>query len=384
MTRTVAVVGGGYGGSLVARALDPVADVVLIDPREAFVNAAGSLRALTRPDFAPGIFFPFDTLLARGRVVRDRAVSVDPAGVTLASGGRVEADHLVLATGSGYPFPGKPSATTVAGALDDLAAAHRELAGARRVLILGSGPVGLELAGEIKEVWPHKDVTVVGTAGSLLPGFLPEVRAELHRQLDELGIDVRLGTGLTAPPPTEAGRAGRFTVTTVAGDEIGADIWFRAHGVRIAGDYLADGRLTPLTARGTVPVTERLTVRGHDHVYALGDLADLPDPKMASYAQVHAEVVAGNLRARLTGEPAGTVYTPTPHRRILLPLGPRRGVGQLPAPEGAAPATIETVVQRKGADLFTARFAERFQSSTRSARSVFHRLGEPASPSSAK
>ena len=41
MSRTVAVIGGGYGGSAVAKALDPEADVVLIDPRDAFVNAAG-------------------------------------------------------------------------------------------------------------------------------------------------------------------------------------------------------------------------------------------------------------------------------------------------------------------------------------------------------
>ncbi|MBE3013265.1 FAD-dependent oxidoreductase [Microbispora sp. NEAU-D428] len=362
MTRTVAVVGGGYGGSLVAKALDLAGDVVLIDPREAFVNAAGSLRALTQPDWAANVFFPFDTLLERGRVICDRATSVDPAGVTLASGDRVEADYLVLATGSGYPFPAKPkqSATTIAEALDDLRESHKELAGAGRVLILGSGPVGLELAGEIKEVWPDKDVTIVGKAEGLLPGFLPEVRAELHRQLDELGITVLLGATLTAPPPTEAGRAGRFTVTTDAGDEISADIWFQAFGVRITSDYLADGKLTPLTARATVPVTGRLTVTGYDHVYALGDIADLPDPKMASYAQEQAQVVAENLRAQLAGERPEAVYTPTPHQRILLPLGPRRGVGQLPAPGGVAPATTEAVHQRKGADLFTARFAERF------------------------
>jgi NADH dehydrogenase FAD-containing subunit len=358
MTRTIVVVGGGYGGSLVAKALDPVGDVVLVDPREAFVNSAASLRALTRPGWAPNAFFPFDTLLSHGRVIRDRVVSAGPDGVTLASGDRVAADYLVLATGSDYPFPGKPSAPTVAGALDDLRARHRELAAAGRVLIVGSGPVGLELAGEIKAVWPDKDVTVVGTAASLLPGFLPSVRAELHRQLDELGITVLLGAGLTAPPPLGAGP---FTVTTTGGDTITADVWFQAHGVRIAGDYLADGKLTTLTARGTVPVTDRLNVAGYERVYALGDLADLPDPKMASYAQVHAEVVAGNIRSQLAGVPPTAVHTPSPERRILLPLGPHHGVGQLPGPDGAAPAAVSTVAERKGTDLFTARFADRFQ-----------------------
>ena len=46
MNRTVVVIGGGYGGTLVAKELDSDADVTLVDPREAFVNAAASLRAL--------------------------------------------------------------------------------------------------------------------------------------------------------------------------------------------------------------------------------------------------------------------------------------------------------------------------------------------------
>ncbi len=361
MNRTVVIVGGGYGGTLVAKALDTEADVILIDPREAFVNAAASLRALTRPDWAPNAFFSFDTLLDRGRVLRDRAVSVDPKGVTLASGERVEADYLVLATGSGYSYPAKPNpeSTSIAQQLADLRATHEELAGAARVLILGAGPVGLELAGEIKEVWPAKHVVIVDRSDQVLPGFRPDVRAELHRQLDELGVELRLGTGLTAVPPLEAGRAGRFTVTTDRGDEIEADIWFRAFGVRVNTGYLADGHLSPLTEQATVPVTERLNVVGYDHVYAIGDITALPDPKMASYAMTQAEIVVQNITAQLAGDQPGVVHTAT-ERRILLPLGTRAGVGQLPTPAGVAAATVETVQQRKGADLFTARFAARF------------------------
>jgi len=362
MSRTVVVVGGGYGGTLVAKALDSEADVTLIDPREAFVNAAASLRALTQPAWAPNAFFSYETLLDRGRVIRDRAVSVDPQGVMLASGERVGADYLVLATGSGYPYPAKPNpaSTSVAEQLDDLHQTHKELAGAGRVLILGAGPVGLELAGEIKEVWPDKSVVVVDRAGQLLPGFLPEVRDDLRRQLAELGIDVRLGTGLAALPAVEAGRAGRFAVTTDQGDEIVAEIWFRAFGVRVNTGYLADGRLTPLTEQATVPVTERLNVEGYERVYAIGDIIAHPDPKMASYAMTQAEVVVQNIRAQLTGEQPGAVHTASPERRILLPLGTQAGVGQLPTAGGASAATPETVYQRKGADLFTARFAARF------------------------
>ncbi|MFA1540453.1 NAD(P)/FAD-dependent oxidoreductase [Actinomadura monticuli] len=360
MGRTVAVVGGGYGGAAVAKALEPEADVVLIDPRDAFVNAAGSLRALTRPEWAATMFFPFETLLTKGRLVRDRAVSVDPGGVALASGGRVAADYIVLATGSSHAYPAKPGSDSVDEALDDLRRTHKELRRAGRVLILGAGPVGLELAGEITSVWPGKQVTIVDPAAELLPGFRPEVVDDLRGQLGARGVDVRLGTGLAAPPVTEAGHAGEFAVTTTAGDEITADIWFRAYGSSTNSDYLADGRLTARDPRGRVPVTEFLNVKGHEHVYAVGDITDVAEAKMAGYAMQHAEVVAKNIIGRLNGERPAAAYRPLPFPMMLLPLGPDGGVGQLPSPDGPFVAPPALVSEYKGADLFTGRFIDQF------------------------
>jgi NADH dehydrogenase FAD-containing subunit len=359
MSRTIAVIGGGYGGAAVAKALESEADVVLIDPREAFVNAAASLRALTRPDWAGNMFFPYETLLTRGKVIRDRAASVDPSGVTLASGEHIAADYVVLATGSSYAYPAKPSSDSISEALDDLRRTHKELRQAGKVLILGAGPVGLELAGEIKEMWPAKHVTIADPAEELLPGFQPEVVEDLRAQLAALDVDVRLGTALAAPPSTEAGQAGAFTVTT-GGEEITADIWFRAYGTSTNSDYLADGRLTTRTPQGRVPVTEFLNVRGHDHVYAVGDITDVAEAKMAGYAMQHAEVVAENIKAQLNGEQPSAIYQPLPFPMILLPLGPNGGVGQLPSPEGPFVAPTAMVSEYKGADLFTGRFVEQF------------------------
>jgi len=359
MTRTVAIIGGGYGGAAAAKALDAEADVVLIEPRDAFVNAAGSLRALARPDWAPNLFFSYDTLLTRGTVLRDRAVAADPGGVTLASGARVDADYLVLASGSSYAYPAKPASESTAEALDDLRRTHKEVHAAERVLILGAGPVGLELAGEIADVWPGKPVTIVDPVEPLVPQYIPELRADLHRQLDERGIALRLGTTLTAPPATEPGRAATFTVTTADGEDLTADIWFRAYGVHVNSDYLADGRLTGLTAQGEVPVTGALNVRGHATVYAIGDITDVAEQKRAGHAMRHAEVVAANIAAQLRGEPPTTTYEPGA-QMILLPLGPHGGVGQLSAPDGPAAVPAHTVAEHKGNDLFTGRFARLF------------------------
>ncbi|HEY3558216.1 MAG TPA: FAD-dependent oxidoreductase [Kribbella sp.] len=367
MNPAVVVVGGGYAGTLVAQALDSDARITLVDPRDAFVNFSGSLRALARPEWAHNPFFDYRTLLEHGRLIRDTVTSADPAGVTLAGGGRIAADYLVLATGSSYAYPAHPrrAATSTAQAVADLHHTNGQLAEAERVLILGAGPVGLELSGEIREVWPDKHITVVGRSPELLPGFLPEVREDLHRQLEELKIELRLGTGLTAVPPVEAGIATTFTVTTDTGEAITADIWFHCFGARVNTGYLDDGALVELTEHRTVPVDEHLNVAGHRNVYALGDIAELPDAKMATHAQTQALVVVENIKSQLRGEQPGSVYQPAEVPRILLPLGTRAGVGQFPRPEGGAMAApLEAVVERKGSDLFTARFAQRFSRTT--------------------
>ncbi|MEV4129927.1 FAD-dependent oxidoreductase [Nocardia sp. NPDC049707] len=360
MSNTVVVVGGGYGGAAVAKALEAEAEVILIDPRDGFVNAAGSLRAMAQPEWAGNMFFPYDTMFTRTTVVRDRVIAADPAGVTVASGHRIAADYLVLATGSTYAYPAKPVSDSIDAARDDLHRTHKELLAADRVLILGAGPVGLELAGEIAETWPGKEVTIVDPNEQLLPGFRDELREDLSKQLAESGITLRLGTRLHVLPSTEAGKTETFTVTPTVGDPITADIWFRAHGVRINSDYLTDGRIATPTPAGQVPVAETLQVRGHDHVYAIGDITDVPEAKMAGYAMQHAEVVARNITAQLRSEQPSATYQPLPFPMILLPLGSRGGVGQLPSADGPSVVDSATVSQYKGADLFTSRFTEQF------------------------
>ncbi|OLE29182.1 MAG: FAD-dependent oxidoreductase [Catenulispora sp. 13_1_20CM_3_70_7] len=333
MSKKVAIVGGGYGGAKAAKLLDEDLDVILIDPKDAFVHSAAALRALVRPDWADNIFFPYETLLKNGTVVRDHAVGVDPRGVQLARGGRVHADYVVLASGSSYAFPAKMHTDVADDALTALRSAHRELTGANRVLILGAGPVGLELAGEIKAEWPDKQVTLVDPAGELLPGFLPELVADLRRQLDEIGVEVRLGAGLAAAPPTAPGTAGEFTVSDKTGTELTADIWFRAHGSAIRTGFLDS--VIPRNDLGQVRVTERLNVEGYETVYALGDITDVPETAAA--------------------------YQPIPVKVILLPLGPAAGVGQFPNEQGTPfQVPVETVIEMKGRDMMLGHFRELF------------------------
>lgn len=345
---TVAVLGGGYGGIAVAKALDDVVDVLLVEPKDMFVHNVAALRGLVRENWAEQLFLPYDNLLRHGRVYRDRAVSVDGTTVSLGGGERIDADYVVLATGSHYPFPAKLDFDTAAESRRRLAGARAVLESAREVLLLGAGPVGLELAGEIRDVWPRMGITIVDPAANVVPGGLPDsFRAELRRQLRELDVELLLGTTLAADPPSPPGESGAFEVSTSDGRVVRADVWFRCYGGAPNSDYLAGDLRRARRPDGRVEVTAELRVPAAPRVFAIGDITAIPEAKMAKAAELHAEVVAGAIRAETTGHGEPPTYRPA-GPGMSLPLGSRGGasyneqVGVL----GAAPTA-----QLKGSHL---------------------------------
>jgi NADH dehydrogenase FAD-containing subunit len=353
---TVAVVGGGYGGVTLAKALDETADVVLVEPRDAFMHNVAALRALVDPSWLPKIYLPYDKLLANGRVVQDRAALVEPGRVVTASGQEILADYVVLASGSSYPFPAKTDKVDTGAAHDQVRAAHLALSQADRVLLLGAGPVGIELAGEIWYVWPEKSITLLDVGGEVLGGpFKSELKAELHRQLEEAGVDVVLGSPLQESPPTVPGELGTFTVTTEAGTEITADLWFQCFGVVPNSDYLGEGLQSARRADGFVEVEPTLQVVGQTTVFALGDLSTA-DTKMAATAGRQAETVAANITA-LTNGAELTAYQPM-GPGIGIPIGPHGGAGQFPGQDEIVGSEIISEV--KGRDMMVDRFQELF------------------------
>jgi apoptosis-inducing factor 2 len=353
---SVVVVGGGYGGINAAKALDDVADVTLVDPTEAFVHNVAAWRALVEPEWLDRIFFPYEHLLAHGRFLRDRAVAIDGHRVTLASGDVLEPDYLVLATGSAYPFPAKTEAPDIASARARHRAAHEALLAADRVLIVGAGPSGLELAGEIKAFFPDKNVTVADISDDILVGpYHQALRDELRRQLDALGVELRLGTALAELPSAPPATLAPIAIATTNGGELVADICFRAFGVRAHSEYLEGGALEDRRdERGYVRVDERLRVVGETHTFALGDLADA-DRDTAGIASAQARVVAANVRALITGTGELTSYERFPPM-IAIPLGPEGGAGLL----GDGVADAATIADLKGRHMGTGHFAALF------------------------
>jgi NADH dehydrogenase FAD-containing subunit len=362
---TVVVVGGGYGGIGVAKALDETNDVVLVEPKDAFMHNIAALRALVDPSWLSRMFFPYEGLLAHGRVVRDRAVLVDPYRVITAAGEQIDADYIVLATGSSYPFPAKTDLVDTHDAQEQVRETHRALASADRVLLLGAGPVGIELAGEIRHGCPDKSIVLLDVADEVLGGaYLPELKTELRRQLVGARVEVLLGSPLRQAPPTEPGELGTFTVTTETGVDVTADIWFRCYGVVPNSDYLGEVLAPARRADGFIDVTPTLQVTGQATVFALGDLSTA-DAKMAGLAGREAAIVGENINRLARGETDLAEYQ-SRGAAIAVPIGPTGGAGQLPGQQEIVGP--ETIAEVKGRDLMVDRYGELFGLAAATAR----------------
>lgn len=351
-TSSVAIVGGGYVGIELAKALEGAMQVTLIERADAFTHAPAMIRAMVDPSLLDQALIPYDQVLSQGTFVKGDATKIDGTGVTLADGTKVDADYIVLATGSGN-LPAFKSATgDIAGLRAANAAWHTALKRASSVAIIGAGAVGTELAGEIADAMPDKTVSLIASETALFPGFPQKLGASLLSKLRAMKVDVILGDRATTLPDGTSPRGG--TVTLSSGRTIKADLIVPAIGARLStglADQLPDVKRRP---------DKRLVVDGWmrpsslPNVFAAGDAADNGDLMTIVAVSRQGPWLAKLLKSVAGGQTVRShaPYKPWGKAPILVPLGPNRGSSFLMI------ATLGDWVTRmmKGRDLFITKY----------------------------
>jgi NADH dehydrogenase FAD-containing subunit len=366
MVKRVLIVGGGYAGTMVARALDGIAEVRLIEPRDRFVHNVAAIRAVVEPALLDRLIIPYDRLLRRGSVVQGRAAEIGEGRVTLADGATIEGDVVIAATGSTYARPFKPASASAADFAEDSRVALDALSAARSVAIVGGGAVGVELAGEITAAWPDKAVTLLASSPSLLPGYSARLSAALAAQLEAKGVVLRLGARVEGLETTGRPFAGMLTV---GADTLQADLVFPAIGARPVAPPIVGGKLAALGSpgprfapSGRIEVDPWLRPAQMNRVFALGDAAETGDFMTIVAITRQAPWLVKTLKAVMDGRAVENLapYAPWPAPAILVPLGPRDGASLLPVTRRGLTVGRRTTATLKGRDLFIPRYRKEF------------------------
>jgi NADH:quinone reductase (non-electrogenic) len=332
----VLIVGGGFGGLYAAKAFrgQPV-DVTIVDRRNHHVFQPLLYQVATAA-LSPGdIASPIRWVLRRERnveVLLGEVTRIDPAARTasLADGATLGYDYAIVSAGATHAYfghddwrPFAPGLKTLEDALEirrrvllAFERAERETDPSRRsaeltFLIVGAGPTGVELAGALAEIarkslaqdFRHFDpssakIVLIEAGPAVLAAFPEALRAAAQRDLERLGVDVRLGTPVT--------RVGRGFVE-VGGARIASETVLWAAGVSAAPIGATLG--APVDRAGRVLVQPDLTIPGHPTTFVIGDLASLngedgrPLPGVAQVAIQMGAHAAHNILRAIQGQP---------------------------------------------------------------------------------
>jgi NADH:ubiquinone reductase (H+-translocating) len=340
----VVIVGGGFGGLPATRLLGgkPV-DVTLVDRRN---------HHLFQPllyQTATGMLAPGQIAPALRHIVRKKKnVRVQLAEVTgfdlerrvvqatVASQMHVEYpyDSLIVAAGVTQSYFGHDEFAFFAPGmktLDDALELRRRIFGAFEVaelvddpsqkerwltvVVVGAGPTGVELAGQVRELATRGlrgefrtfeaaavRVILVDAGREPLATFGDQLSAKAAKTLERLGVELRMGgqvVGIDAEGVDVKGPEGTTRI------EARTTIW--AAGVQaspLAG-LLAKASGSTVDRAGRVTVLPDLTLPGHPEVFAIGDMASLDQlPGVAEVAMQGGLHAANTILRGLKGEPA--------------------------------------------------------------------------------
>ncbi|KAI9994984.1 hypothetical protein PInf_011869 [Phytophthora infestans] len=228
---------------------------------------------------------------------------------------KLKFDYLVLATGSSYSVPIKPDSRDHARSATELKL--QEVRGhiekAERILVVGGGAVGCEVAAEVMAKYPNKSVTIVDANKQLIAGN--NLRDKSTHRLTGNCFETR-------------------TLRTDKGTEITSDIQLLCGGFSPVSTLVQEMNLSLVTDRGFVKVNDKLQLEDtkYAHVFALGDMCNHPTPKMAIWAGEQASFLAGELTAVIREKQTGFInpFAGVAVEAMILPLGPSGGVSQLP------------------------------------------------------
>ena len=285
MPQTHVIVGAGQAGGRAAEAMRAhgfAGRIVLIgeEPHLPYERPPLSKQVLLReyePERAqlnPAEFYAEQRIELR---LDTRAVAIDRVArrVELGDGSAESYDKLLLTTGSAVrrlPLPGNQlGGVHVLRGVEDSLAIRDALEPGARIVIVGGGYIGLEVAAAAR--MRECEVTVIEVLDSLLARVMtPEMGEYFTRLHRGRGVDLRLGTGVTAiegAKDVEGVRVADDTVVAADSVVIAVGIVPEIELAQAAGLEIGDGIAVDEFARTSDP-----------DIYAAGDATEHPNPTL--------------------------------------------------------------------------------------------------------
>ncbi|KAI8976900.1 hypothetical protein BDB01DRAFT_801803, partial [Pilobolus umbonatus] len=277
------------------------------------------------------MLIPYTRLFGKpeNKVIQASVIQMDSSKVVLdreisGLGKEVQYNYLIIATGSKYPLPGHPQENDLADIKREYTTLRSSIKQANSVLMVGGGPVGIELAGEIRENYPDKKISIIHPFDSLLSEDFPDsFRKKADQLVKKNKIDVIYKDSIVNPPSSYY--FPNAPVVTKEGKSVNVDLVILTYGNRPATEWISDDIKS---ANGYIKVRPTLQVDHPDypHVFVAGDAADLKESKQAFRIPGYVTTVTKNLMSLIQNKKPSQVHKPQP-QMMAMSFGTKQGTG---------------------------------------------------------
>jgi glutathione reductase (NADPH) len=225
-------------------------------------------------------------------ILRERATVTGPHEVTLASGRKVTAKYILIATGATPAIPDIPGAEL--GITSNEAFHLEEMP--KRVVIVGAGYIANEFAGIFHEFGAH--VTVVNRSDVILRGYDEQIRDRLLQISTSKGIDFKFHAAIEK---VERNEEGVLCLHLHGQDPICCDMLMWATGrIPLTEGLGLENAGVALTEKGAIQVDEDNRT-SCESIYAVGDVTDRVQLTPVAIREAHAfaDTIFGNKPRRM-------------------------------------------------------------------------------------
>jgi NADH dehydrogenase len=179
--------------------------------------------------------------------------------------------------------------------------------------VIGAGPTGVEMAGQIAELAAHTlkgsfrhidstkaRVILLDAAPAVLPPFGDKLGQRAAARLEKMGVEIQLGAMVT--DVDHNGITVKDSDGTVRRIESACKVWSAGVQASGLGADLAEQSSVEIDRAGRVKVLPDLSIPGHPNVFVIGDMAAVEGvPGVAQGAIQGAKYVAAAVKAELDG-----------------------------------------------------------------------------------
>ncbi|RMZ80925.1 hypothetical protein DV737_g2721, partial [Chaetothyriales sp. CBS 132003] len=314
----IVVIGGSYVGKAAAQKLaevvPPTHKVLLIEPHAHFHHIFTFPRFAVVPGHEHKAFIPYTNIFASTSnahaIVRARVLAIHPDTHTLTidrpwlGSTKVPYEYVVIATGTSLTPPSATNEEEKLPSVIYLRNHQDQIKRAKSILLAGGGAAGIQMATDIKEVYPDKEVTLVQSRERLMPKFDGQLHDLISARFRELGIKLVTGARVIIPAQGFPTQAHPIDVQLTNGTSIPTDFVILATGQKPNNDLVANlatkdkaSLINPANGMIRVRATLQVDDERYDNIFAVGDIADTGAHKAARPGIAQAEVVVKNVMA---------------------------------------------------------------------------------------